>query len=178
MSRILIYIYMFAAVILSVGSLFMESYPTRFWINIFAPEPGDKYPVGITVLVTLLSLLLPLLLFMFILKLIRNRKASVTDSVIDGDYFNKSGIHFSRIKQVQSRLIASPIFINGEQKARIDSGKKAFIALDPGTYEVEIGRKGEKSDLLIVQVEANKHAQVEIEIIPKGIRSKYVASNI
>ena len=79
---------------------------------------------------------------------------------------------------MQSRLIVSPIFINGNQHGKIDSGKTVFIALNPGTYEVEIGGKREKSDLLIVQVEPNKHAQVEIHIIPNGIRSKYVASNI
>lgn len=79
---------------------------------------------------------------------------------------------------MQSRLIASPIFINGEQRGKIDSGKTVFIPINPGTYEVEAGRKGEKSDKLIVQVEANKHAQVEIHIIPNGLKSKYVVELI
>lgn len=178
MSRILIYIYIFAALILSIGSMFLETYPTLFWVELFAPNPGDKYPISIVGLLSFMSLLLPLLILMFILKLIRNRKSAETNSLIDEGSFNKSGIHFSRIKQAQNRLIASPIFINGEQKGRIDSGKTTFIALNPGTYEVEIGRKGEKSDLLIVQVEANKHAQVEISIVPNGLRSKYVVENV
>jgi hypothetical protein len=178
MSRILIYIYIFAALILSIGSLFMESYPTRFWIDLIAPNPGDKYPVSIVGLLSLLSLLLPLLVGMFILKLIRNRKSQTANSLIDTDHFNKSGIHFMRQKQIQNRLIASPIFINGEQRGKIDSGKTAFIPMDPGTYEVEIGRKGEKSDQLIVQVEANKHAQVEIQLVPNGLRTKYVLEAI
>jgi len=75
---------------------------------------------------------------------------------------------------MQNRLIASAIFINGEQKGKIDSGKTVFMALDPGTYEVEIGTKRDKSDKLIVQVEPNKHAQLEIQIIPNGLRSKHV----
>lgn len=172
--RVFIYIYIFAALIGSFGSLFMELYPALFWIELFAPEPGDKYPIAITGLLTFLCLLLPLLIFMFILKLIRNRKNVENESVLDGDYFNKSGIHFMRIKQAQNRLIASPIFINSEQKGKIDSGKKLFVALHPGTYEVEIGAKREKSDKLIVQVQANAHSQVEIQVVPNGLRLKYV----
>jgi len=49
---------------------------------------------------------------------------------------------------------------------------------DPGTYEVEIGRTGEKSDLLIVQVQTNTYAQVEISIVSNGLRSKYVTETI
>nr|WP_294860084.1 hypothetical protein [uncultured Fluviicola sp.] len=174
--RVLIYVYIFAALILSIGSLFLESYPTRFWIELIAPNPGDKYPISIVGLLSFLSLLLPLLLLMFILKLIRNRKnpATSSSSLLDTDHFNKSGIHFMRQKQMQNRLIASAIFINGEQKGKIDSGKTAFIALDPGTYEVEIGAKQDKSDKLIVQVEPNKHTQLEIRIIPNGLRPKHV----
>ncbi len=176
--RILIYIYIFAALILSFGSLFMETYPALFFINLIAPNPGDKYPIAITGLVTLLALLLPLLLILFILKVLRNRKSAEVDSLIDDDYFNKSGIHFIRQKQLQNRLIASPIFINGEERGKIDSGKKRFIELQPGTYEVEVGRKGETSDKLIVQVQANQHAQVEIQIVPNGLRSKHVIDHI
>lgn len=172
--RILIYIYVFAAAILSFGSLIMEAYPALFFINLFAPGPGDKYPVAITGLVTLLTLLLPLLLILFVLKVLRNRKTAETGHLIDDDYFNKSGIHFSRIKQAQNRLIASPIFINGEQKGKIDSGKKLFLALDPGTYEIEVGAKREKSDQLIVQVQTNTHLQVEIQLVPNGLKSKHV----
>jgi hypothetical protein len=178
MSRILIYIYIFAALIISVGSLFKESYPSLFWIELFAPHPGDKYPVSLVWLISFMSLLLPLLLLMFILKLIRNRKSSGADSLIDTDNSNKSGIHFSRIKQMENRLISSPIFINSEQKGRIDSGKTAFVALDPGTYEVTIGGGSQRSELLVVQVEPSKHAQVEIQVISNRIRPKYVARNV
>lgn len=156
----------------------MEFWPARFWINIFAPEPGDKYPLAITGLLTLLSLLLPLVLLLFIFKLMRNRKRVATDAVLDDDYFNKSGIHFTRLKQMQNRLIASPVFINGEQKGKIDSGKKLFVALDPGTYEIEVGAKREKSDKLIVQVQANTHSQVEIQLVPNGLKSKHVIETI
>ncbi|MGV3610967.1 MAG: hypothetical protein ACO1N0_08465 [Fluviicola sp.] len=176
--RILIYIYIFAAVIGSFASLIMETYPALFFIELFAPNPGDKYPVAITGMVTLLVMLLPLLLVLFILKVIRNRKKSETGYLIDDDYFNKSGIHFQRTKQLQNRLIASPIFINGEERGRIDSGKKLFIELQPGTYEVEVGKKSERSDKTIVQVQANVHAQVEISIIPNGLRSKHVVELI
>ncbi|WP_343634778.1 DUF2846 domain-containing protein [Fluviicola sp.] len=172
--RIFIYIYIFAALMLSFGSLIMETYPALFFINLFAPNPGDKYPVGITGLVTLLVLLLPMIALLFILKVIRNRKSSETGYLIDDDYFNKSGIHFMREKQMQNRLIASPVFINGEERGRIDSGKKLFIELQPGTYEVEAGRKGERSDKLVVQVQANQHAQVSIQIVPAGLKSKHV----
>ncbi len=176
--RVLIYIYIFAALIGSFGSLFLELYPALFWIELFAPEPGDKYPIAITGMLTFLSLLLPLLILMFILKILRNRKSSGTNSILDDDYFNKSGIHFIRIKQAQNRLIASPIFINGEQKGKIDSGKKLFVALHPGIYEVEVGTKREKSDKLIVQVQANTHSQLEIQAVPNGLRSKYVVESI
>ncbi|MNJ83209.1 hypothetical protein D3C87_06240 [compost metagenome] len=173
--RILVYIYVLAAFALSFGSLFTESYPALFWIDILAPEPGDKYPIAITGLLTALCLLLPMVIVMYVLKVIRNRKIA---PVVDESYFNKSGIHFSRIKQMQNRLVSSPVFIDGIQQGRIDSGKKLFIELAPGTYEVEVGGKRERSEKLIVQVEANKHAQVEIEIVPNGLRSKHVISNI
>lgn len=176
--RILVYIYVLAAFVLSFGSLFTESYPARFWIDILAPEPGDKYPIAITGLLTALCLLLPMVIVMFILKVIRNRKSAPAIDAIDESYFNKSGIHFSRIKQMQNRLVSSPVFIDGIQQGRIDSGKKLFIALAPGTYEVEVGGKRERSEKLIVQVEANKHAQVEIEIVPNGLKSKHVISTI
>lgn len=176
--RVLIYIYILAAAVLSFASLVMESYPALFFINLFAPEPGDKYPLAITGLITFLTLLLPLLLFLFVLKVIRNRKKSETGYLIDNDYFNKSGIHFHRIKQMQNRLIASPVFINGEECGRIDSGKKLFLELQPGTYEVEVGKKSERSDKLIVQVHPNQHVQVEIQIVPNGLRSKHVVEVI
>jgi hypothetical protein len=108
----------------------------------------------------------------------RNRKCAATDTVLDDDYFNKSGIHFTRLKQMQNRLISSPIFIDGEQKGKIDSGKKLFIAMDPGTYEVEVGSKREKSDKLIVQVQANTHSQVAIQLVPNGLKSKHVIETI
>ncbi len=173
--RILVYIYVLAAFALSFSSLFTESYPALFWIDILAPEPGDKYPIAITGLLTALCLLLPMVIVMYVLKVIRNRKNA---PVVDESYFNKSGIHFSRIKQMQNRLVSSPVFIDGIQQGRIDSGKKLFIELAPGTYEVEVGGKRERSEKLIVQVETNKHAQVEIEIVPNGLRSKHVISNI
>lgn len=172
--RILIYIYLAFALVLSFGSLFMETYPALFFINLFAPNPGDKYPVGITGMITLLVLLLPMVVLMFVLKVIRNRKSSETNYLIDDDYFNKSGIHFMRRKQMQNRLIASPILINGEERGRVDSGKKLFMELQPGTYEVVVGRKGERSDVLIVEVQSNQHTQVDIQIVPNGLRSKHV----
>lgn len=176
--RIFTYIYLFAAFVLSFGSMILETYPALFFINLFATEPGDKYPLAITGLITFLALLLPLLLFLFVLKVIRNRKKSETGYLIDNDYFNKSGIHFHRIKQMQNRLIASPVFINGEERGSIDSGKKLFLELQPGTFEVEVGKKSERSDKLIVQVQANQHAQVEIQIVPNGLRSKHVVEVI
>ena len=176
--RIFTYIYIFAAMILALWSVIMETYPALLFIELFAPNPGDKYPLTITGLVTILVLLLHLILVLFIQKIIRNRRTSETGYLIDNDHFNKSGIHFMRQKQMQNRLIASPIFINGEQRSRIDSGKTAFIELQPGTYEVEVGTKGERSDKLIVQVQANVHAQVEIQIVPNGLRSKHVVEVI
>lgn len=168
--RILIYIYIFAAVALSIWSVITESYPARFFIELLAPEPGDKYPVTITGLLTLISLLLPMIILMAILRLLRNRN----EPVDGGGHFDKDGIYFMRLKQAQNRLIASPIFINGEERGRIDSGKNLFIELSPGTYEVQVGRKSEKSDQLIAQVELNKRTHVEISIVPNGLRSKYV----
>ncbi len=176
--RTFIYIYIAAAVISSFASLIMESYPALFFINLIAPEPGDKYPVGITGLITLLALLLPLILLLFILKVVRNRRTSETGYLIDNDYFNKSGIHFYRIRQMQNRLISSPVFIDNEERGRIDSGKKLFIELQPGTYEVEVGKKSERSDKLIVHVQPNQHTQVEIQIAPNGLRSKHVVEVI
>lgn len=176
--RIFILIYILAAAVLSIASVIMQTYPALFFINLIAPNSGDKYPVAITGLLTMLALLLPLLLILFILKVLRNRKSAESGSLIDDDYFNKSGIHFMRQKQMQNRLIASPIFINGEERGKIDSGKRRFIELQPGTYEVEVGRKGETSDKLIVQVQANQHAQVEIQIVPNGLKSKHVIDNI
>ena len=168
--RILIYIYILAAAALSFWSVITEAYPARFFIDIMAPEPGDKYSVTITGLLTLLTLLLPLALLLFIVKLTRNRN----EPAMSEGYFTKDGIYFMRIKQAQNRLIASPIFINGEVRGRIDSGKNLFIELAPGTYEVTVGGKSEKSEPLTVSVTSGSHTHVEISIVPNGLRSKYV----
>lgn len=174
MLRIFTFVYIFAALGLTLWSVIAESYPALFFINIFAQKPGEKYPASLVVILTLLALLLPMVLVLFVAKLIRNREPSH----VDDHYFTKSGIRFFRLKQMQHRLISTPIYIDGELRGRVDSGKNAFIELAPGSYNVHVGKHRESSEKLLVQVEEHPHAQVEIELEENGLRSKYVITRL
>jgi len=161
-------IYAIAALVASVLSLIFETYPALFFINLMAPDPGDRYNVVLVAGLTFLVLILPLILILLIQK--QWRKARAKNTTVDA---NRTGAYLLRRKHLSGALVAAPVLINGKEAGVIDSGSRLFFDLPAGLVEVQVGTGKMRSEKLQLQVKEGEQFNLEARIEQAATKPKY-----
>ena len=168
MKRIIHILFILIIIVVGVTTTLMQAQPALFWINIFAPHNGDTFNIKLVALLTILSLLLPYIIVLIILKLIRKGKDG-NAVVVKG----QTGIYISRKKQLQSFLMGLPVLINGSKAGLIDSGKNKFFAVPSGMLSVQIGEGKPASEKIEIRIKEGEQFDFTVEISQSGLGIKY-----
>lgn len=167
--RIFAIIYTIAMTIIAMVSTFSQSYPALYLIDLFAPNEGDTYSVKLVMLLTMLVLLIPLGIILFIFKMIRKSK----DSKIVVDSW-RTGIYIVRKTQMQSLLLPVKVIINGVKAGEADSGLKKFFDTPPGIVKLSVGSGKTGSEILEFTIKAGEQLTVDAEVVTQGRNAKQV----
>ncbi len=168
-------IYIVLAFIIAAYSTFQQSEPALFWIDLFAPEAGDTYSVKIVFLLTVLTLLLPLMVVMSISFLFSRIKDAAQTKNIDP---SETGIWLSRKKQFQSFMMPIPVFINDIEVGKINSGSTKFFKTPIGSTQLKVGKGKAESEKLDFNLTFGKQVKTELEVIPSGLKVLFILKEV
>lgn len=167
--RLVAPIYAIAALVIAALSLVFETYPALFFIDLMAPNPGDRYSVTLALALTFLVLILPLALILLVQK--QRRKAQAQNTVVDA---GRTGAYLLRRKHLSGALVAAPVMINGKEAGLIDSGSRLFFDLPVGMVEVQVGKGAMRSEVIQLQVKEGEQFNLEARIAQGAFKAKYV----
>jgi len=139
-------IYIIIAAVVAIVTTILQVQPALFVID-YLTEFEGKYFVKLTVLLTLGLLLVPLIFIVLLLRLFDKGPKNEMPPSLSG----KTGIIVHRKKQLQDGIYIMKVFVNGEVKSGVSSGKRTFVELAQGTYKVFV--KGGVNNSEVVQVE-------------------------
>ena len=167
MKKVLTLIYVLATLAFSIYAVFAEIQPALFWMNLFAPNIGDTYPVFAVGGLTFLTFLLPLVLLLILDRIIRKKKDAVKP--VDGP-----GIWIMRKRQLQSALVEIPIYINDVKMGGIDSGTIKFFEAPLGRNTVIAGKGMTASEKVEFNCSGTEQPYFKLEITQSGLVAKNV----
>ena len=172
MKKTLFLVFIIAIVAYSIVAVISEVQPALFWITVFAPNVGDTYPIVLVGLLTFITMLLPVFIIALSIKIVRKKfeKPQITDG---------PGAWIIRKKQLQSRLLEIPIFINDKKIGGIDSGKIKFFKGGVGKNTVQAGTgKNASEKLEFICEDESKQPYFKLEIVESGFLVKFVLHQI
>lgn len=165
-------IWIILATIFAVVTTVLNLEPASTFINLSASSDGSFYiliPVGLTFIICIL----PLFPIMIINNIIQNKK-----NKMPADLTGKTGIVVKRAKELPNAALMYDVIINGEKRSKVGVGKKIFVELPSGTYQLQIKLSGKiYSAVVPVQVENGKisaaHVKVDLNkslttLVPNG----------
>lgn len=152
----------------SMYSMTMEVQPALFWIDLFAPNVGDTYSVEIVFVLTMLTLLLPVIVVMAIIFSLQNRSSN---KIPVSPY--ETGIWINRKKQLQSAIIPISIFINNEKVGSVNMGQTLFFSTTSNRISVHAGTGGEQSSPFPYEMKKGEQLRLELEVLKEGFGSRY-----
>lgn len=142
MGKALTIIYIIISALLAIFTTVLEIQPSLFFINLSAPNPGDKYDVILVLLITWLIFLSPLVVVMLFNKIFRNKSED------DIDILDRTGVYVTREKSFQSALVGIPVYINSKKVGVVDNGKTKFFEIQPGKFSIRIGKGKQASEII------------------------------
>jgi len=147
MRRILIYTYVAAAFALAAYSTITVTWPAVYIVDLLTS--GNRYPMMLSMMLTTLMLLSPLLLVVFILNRIRiARSANAFRTTMPG-----AGIIVRRKSHIMDYLNSWKLYSNGQQLGSISAGEVKYFPLDPGQATLMVkGGKRYSHDLTVTIV--------------------------
>ncbi len=154
----------FTFVAATVGT-FTESQPALLWIDLFAPNPGDSYSIKLVFLLTLLTLLLPLLILHVVVFGIRK---TIDTKAIQNISYGETGVWISRKTTFQNFFIDVPLFIDNKKITMLYSGAKKFLPIAPGPVTIRAGKGLVTSQELHFNLKSGQQIKTELQIFPKG----------
>lgn len=169
MKKILNIIFVVATGIFAMVTTFMQIQPALFFIDLFAPDEGDRYSVKLVVLLTWLVLLSPLIIINVILFF--TRKAKNKNQTIESW---QTGIIIKRKKQLQSGLIGINVYVNNQNVGKVDIGNDKFFETPTGKITIITGEGKQASEPLEIEIKASQKINLKLEIVPRGLGLKNV----
>lgn len=171
MKKTLTLIYTFSVIAYSIFAVIAELQPALFWMEIFAPNIGDSYPIVVLGGLTMLTFLLPMVVLLLAIRWIQNKNEK--PQMVDGP-----GIWIIRKRQLQSALIEIPIYINDKKIGAIDMGKIKFFEANAGRNIVNVGKGMLASEKIEFTCSATEQPYFKLEIVQSGLITKYTLSPI
>lgn len=167
MKKTLTLIYVLATTAFSIYAVIAEMQPALFWINIFATNIGDTYPVLAVGGLTMLTFLLPMVIVLLAIRFIQ--KKTEKPQIVDGP-----GIWIMRKRQLQSALVSIPIYINDKKIGEIDSGRIKFFEAPARKNIVSAGKGMTASEKIEFTCSAAEQPYFKLEIVQSGLVAEYV----
>ncbi len=169
MKKILNIIFVIATAVIAIVTTFMELQPALFFIDLFAPDSGDRYSIKLVVLLTWLVLLSPLIIINVILFF--TRKAKNKNQTIESW---QTGIIIKRKKQLQSGLIGINVYVNNQKLGKVDISNELFFETPTGKITIVTGEGKQASEPLELDIKASEKIHLKLEIVPKGLALKNI----
>jgi len=171
MKQVFINIYVLISAIVAISTAFFEIQPALFFINFLAPNPGDKYSLAFVLIVTCFLLLIPLLVFLLVIRLLRNTSTEIIET-------DRKGFFVTRQKSFTSALVGIPVYINSKKIGIIDNGKTIFFDSPIGTSTIQAGKGKMASEKMEVKILENDQIKFELYINKDGLFPKIELSLI
>lgn len=171
MKKALTLIYVLTTIPYSILAVINEWQPALFWINLFAQNIGDTYPIVIVGGLTMLTFLLPMVFLLLAIRWIQNKYEK--PQMVDGP-----GVWIIRKRQLQSALIEIPVYINDKKAGAIDMGKIKFFEAAAGKNIVTVGKGMVASEKLEFTCSSTEQPYFKLEIVQSGLIAKYTLSPI
>lgn len=168
MKQILTLVYVVATAIFSVFAVVIEMQPALFWMKLFAPNMGDTYPVVLVGLFTFLTLLLPMVILLVVLRMLPQKP-----QIVDGP-----GIWIMRERQLQSALQEIPIYINNQKIGGISMGKIRFFEAPVGRNVIIAGKGLSASEPAEFTCGTDEQLYYKLKIAQKGLLTKNVLAQM
>lgn len=148
MRQINVVLYTVMAISLAVYTTIQQIPPSLFFIDLMAPNPGDKFSVTLVILLVFFIFLIPIFLVLFIQRLMRGNTHETIDTV-------RTGVFVKRQSALQSAIIGVPVFINGQKAGVVDNGKTKFFDVPAGSFTIKAGR-GKSASVEITEMVLDK----------------------
>lgn len=136
--------------------------PALYFIELTTVD--GKFPATAVILITALSLLLPLIAVLFIIGKFSGNKDFMPDLT------GRTGIVVKRPKALYGAAYVNKIFVDGELKSAVSNGKSTFIPLAIGTYLLQV--KSKKLDGITISIKGNTITTVEFTHVDEGLKAK------
>ena len=171
MSQKLINAYVLLCGLGAITMTILEIQPALLFINILAPNPGDRYNLVLVLLITFLILILPLLGYLILSHLLRSKTGQHIPT-------NQTGIIISRQKSLTSALISIPIFLNEQKIDAVDNGKTLFIEIPKRKHIIQAGIGKQASEKIEIHLSEKEQVTINLHINVEGLFPKFVLNNI
>lgn len=161
MKQIITLIYTLGAAAFSVFAVVAELQPAYFWMVLIA-DSKNEYPIVLVGLLTFLTLLMPLLIFLIIKRMLPEKP-----QLAEGP-----GVWIIRKRQLQSALVEIPIYVNGEKQGGIAMGKIKFFPANIGNNSLIAGKGLGASEPMEFSCSLNEQLYFNLEIAQAGLLTK------
>jgi hypothetical protein len=141
-------IWLVLAAIFATATTILQVEPAATFIQLFADSNGS-FPLIIPLGLIFIISVLPLFPIMLINNIIQNKK-----NKMPVDLSGKTGLVVQREKELANAALMYTVLVDGMEKSKVGMGKKVFIELAPGNYQLQIQlSKKVYSPVLPVQIE-------------------------
>lgn len=166
MKQRLINIYVLISAITAITTTFLEVQPAFLFIEFLAPNPGDRYSLVFVLLMTVLTLLVPLLVLLIIMRLF----GSSSSETINPD---RTGIFITRQKSFASALVGIPVYINDKKVGIVDNGKTVFFDAPSRTCTIQAGKGKQASKKMNAAIPEGEQLTFDLWINKEGLFPKF-----
>lgn len=166
LKALLVICYVLFIAIVPIYSTITQTQPALFLIEIFAPNPGDKFSVTLVVLLLILIFLIPMVIVLLIARLIRLRKVETIDP-------KATGILVIRPKVLKNALLGVPIYINGKKAGMVDNGRSKFFEIPTGEFTLRAGIGPSASKTFEEKLSHGRQLRFMLSASGSGLHIKY-----
>lgn len=167
MQRILTILYVILTGAFAVYTNILQIQPALFFIELSAPNPGDKYSLTFVFIIVWLILLLPLMAFLLILRAMRSKPQEIIGP-------ERTGVFVTRQKSFQSAVVGIPVYINSKKVGIVDNGKTKFFDVPLGDFTVQAGNGKQASEKMEAKVGVRDQLNYEFHLTQDGLYTKIV----
>ena len=165
MKQKLINIYVLVSALVAISTTVLEVQPAHIFIDFLAPNPGDKYNLVFVLLMTFLIFLIPLLVFLVVMRLFRSTHPEMIQT-------GKTGFLVTRQKSLTSAIVGVPMYINDKKIGVVDNGKTMFFDVSAGTHTLQAGKGKQASEKIEVKILEKEQLKLDMHFNKDGLNPK------
>jgi hypothetical protein len=151
-------VWLIIAAIIAIYTTITQDWPASMVIDWTAIN--GKYYIKLTVVLTWVLLMAPVVIPIYIFGLITARNR------VPADLTGRSGIIVHRIRALQDAAYPFTILTDDEIKEKVSNGKSTFVDLKPGSYQLVVKSGRNSSAPITIQVEVSKISKYTITVNP------------